>query len=81
MGNDWMVIVPDNVALKRAREMRGMSVERAAKLIGVTAAKYKAYESGRYLIANAPEDVTGRIKTFLDPQALERSDGAKDMLI
>ena len=58
-----------------------MSIERAAKLIGVTVAKYKAYESGRYLVANAPEDVTKRIKTFLDPQSLERMDGAKDMLV
>lgn len=76
-----MYIVPDHYALKRAREMRGMSVERAAMLIGVTVAKYKAYESGRYLVSNAPEDVTKRIKTFLDPQGLERVDGAKDMLV
>lgn len=81
MQNDWMIVVPDNVALQRAREFRGLSIERAAMLIGVTVAKYKAYESGRYLIANAPEDVTKRIKTFLDPQGLERMDGAKDMLV
>ena len=76
-----MIVVPDRVALKRAREMRGMSVERAAILIGVTVSKYKAYESGRYLLAHAPEEVAKRVKTFLDPQALERMDGAKDMLI
>lgn len=76
-----MIVVPDHVALKRARDMRGMSVERAAMLIGVTVAKYKAYESGRYLIANAPTEVWEKVKTFLDPQALERMDGAKDMLV
>lgn len=81
MENDWMLMVQDHVALRRAREFRGMPVERAAKLIGVSVAKYNAYESGRHLIAHAPNEVSIRITTFLDPQGWERLDGAKDMLV
>ncbi|MEA4927556.1 MAG: helix-turn-helix transcriptional regulator [Candidatus Limiplasma sp.] len=81
MENDWMIMLPDHVALRRAREFRGMSVERAARLIGTSVAKYNAYESGRHLIAHAPDEVSKRISTFLDPQGWERLDGAKDMLV
>lgn len=78
---EWLIMQNDHDALKTAREIRCLSVEKAAELIGVTTAKYKAYESGRYHYYNAPKEIRDKIRTFLDPQGWVRLDEAKDFVL
>lgn len=77
----WLIMRNDHDALKAARELRGLSIEETAELIGVTTAKYKAYESGRYHYYNAPKEIRDKIRTLLDPQGLVRLDESITALI
>jgi len=78
---EWLIMQNDHDALKAARELRGLSIEKAAELIGVTVAKYKAYESGRYHYYNAPKEIRDKIRTYLDPQGLVPLDRCGDFIL